>query len=106
MPMDDFDKVELVFQTIFARLMTVRDLATAVDGLPESERAIVATRVLEGDVDNGGCYQLFGNGNDGMIEPAISGYERLGLPDYAAVLRDVRFERFQRDFPRRPRRRP
>lgn len=97
--MDDFDIVEPVFQSIFARLVTTHDLQAAVDALPDAERAIVATRILEGDVDNGGWYQLFGNGNDGMIEPAISSYERLGLPDYAAVLRDVRSKGFNAHSP-------
>ena len=97
--MDDFDVVAPVFQRIFARLGTALDLPAAVDALPAAERAIVATSIVEGEVDNGGWFQLFGNGNDGMIEPAILGYERLGLPDYAAVLRDVRSRNFNEGSP-------
>jgi hypothetical protein len=97
--LDDFGTVEPIFQRIIARLVTALDLSAAVDALPAAERAIVATRVLEGDVDNDGWYQLFGNRNDGMIEPSISGYETLGLTDYAAVLRDVRSKGFNEASP-------
>lgn len=98
--MDDFDVVEPVFQRIFTAVWSSgeedRDTLAALSG---SERAIYATRLVEGEVDNGGWYQAFGNGVDHLIEPAIDGYESLGLADYASHLRDVRAAGFGEDSP-------
>jgi hypothetical protein len=41
----------------------------------------------------------FGNGTDALIESAIEGYMLLGLPDYAAVVREVRSQAFDQDSP-------
>jgi hypothetical protein len=94
---DPFNRVEPVFQWIFDEIWAngVEDLQ-AVGAV---ERAIYATRVLEGDVDNGGWYQAFGNGTDALIEPAIDGYELMGLPEYVAVLREVRAQNFDESSP-------
>jgi hypothetical protein len=94
---DSFSRVEPVFQRIFDEIWAngVEDLQ-AVGAV---ERAIYATWVLEGDVDNGGWYQAFGNGTDALIEPAIDGYELMGLPEYAAVLREVRAQNFDESSP-------
>jgi hypothetical protein len=88
---DDFGTVEPVFQLIFAKVWASgsEDLGV-LNSLPPIERAIYATRLLEGDLDNGGWYQAFGNGKAHLIEPAIEGYQLLGLPMYAAHLRRVR----------------
>jgi hypothetical protein len=88
---DDFGTVEPVFRSIFAKVWArgSEDL-DVLNSLPPIERAIYATHLLEGELDNGGWYQAFGNRNAHLIEPAIEGYELLGLPDYAAHLRDVR----------------
>jgi hypothetical protein len=83
-----FDAVEPFFQSVHARVWT--DGSEDLSGLSPLESAIYATRVLEDDIDNGGHYQAFGNGTDQLIEPAIEGYEHLGLPAYAAHFRHVR----------------
>jgi hypothetical protein len=94
---DPFERVQPVFQRIFEKIWAngVEDL----QAVNEVERAIYATWVLEGDVDNGGWYQAFGNGTDALIEPAMDGYILLGLPDYAAVLHEVRVQGFDDSSP-------
>ena len=89
--MDDFSTVDPVFQSTFAKVWARgSEDEEVLNRLPPIDRAIYATRVLEGELNNGGWYQAFGNGVDHLIEPAIEGYELLGLPEYAAHLRAVR----------------
>jgi hypothetical protein len=97
---DAFEKVEPVFQAILARVWAGGDEDLQVLGLlTPLERAVYATRMLEGAIDNGGWYSVFYNNVDHMIEPAIDGYEVLGLPDYAEHLRNVRALGFREDSP-------
>jgi hypothetical protein len=97
---EDFRIVEPVFRGIHARVWPDgADRPRALSILGEDELAIYVTRLLEGQVDNGGWYQLFGNGEDYLIEPAIAAYEHLGLPDYAEVVRAVRDAGFAEDSP-------
>jgi hypothetical protein len=87
---DDFEVVEPVFQQIFATVWHEgAEDSRALESLSALDRAVYATRVIEGELDNGGWYQAFGNGVDHLIEHAMSGYELLGLADYAGHLRDV-----------------
>jgi hypothetical protein len=72
---------------------------SALAALSEDERAIYATRIIEGQWDNGGLFQVFGNGVDHLLEPAIGAYEHLGLLDYAALIRAVRAAGFRVDSP-------
>lgn len=98
--MDDFEVVEPIFQGIFARVWHSREEdLDALSELSREERAIYATRILEGELDNGGWYQVFGNGVDHLVEPAIDGYELLGLEDYASHVREVRETEFSGDSP-------
>jgi hypothetical protein len=97
---DDFDVVEPVFQRVFGAVWSGRkENLDAFARLPEAERAIYATRIVEGQLDNGGWYQVFGNGVDHLLEAAIDGYELLGLADYAAHLRKVREVEFNGSSP-------
>lgn len=98
--MDDFDVVEPVFRRIFATVWAHgEEDSAALAALTEDEWAIYVTRVLEGQLDNGGWFQVFGNGVDQHLEAALAGYERLGLPDYAAVVQAVRDAGFGEDSP-------
>jgi Domain of unknown function (DUF4375) len=86
---DAFEVVEPVFQEIFSRVWRGREEHLEVLSALPNERAIYTTRILEGELDNGGWYQVFGNGVDHLIQPAIEGYELLGQAGYASHLRDV-----------------
>ncbi len=98
--MDDFLVVEPVFRRIFATVSSRNEEdADALTNLTEDERAIYVTRILEGELDNGGWYQVFGNGVGHQLEAAVTGYERLGLPDYAALIRAVRDAGFSEQSP-------
>jgi Domain of unknown function (DUF4375) len=89
--MDDFATVEPVFRSIFAEVWASgAEDPEVLNRLSPADRAIYATHLLEGELDNGGWYQAFGNGVDHLIEPAIEGYELLGLAEYAGHLRNVR----------------
>lgn len=96
--MGDFDEIEPVFQSILDRIWAGGTEDTNVfNRLSTIERAIYSTRVLEGQLDNGGWYQAFFNRVDHLVEPAIEGYQFLGLPEYATHLRDVRAAGFGED---------
>ena len=66
------------------------DNDAALGSLSAIERAIYVTRELEEELYDGGWYLVFANEDDHLIEPAIAGYELLGLGAYAAHLREVR----------------
>lgn len=92
---DAFETVEPSFQSIFSRVWASgTEDARVLHQLTPLERAIYATRIIEGMIDNGGWYAVFYNGVDHLIEPATEGYELLGLPEYAEHLRRVRVTGF------------
>lgn len=61
----------------------------ALASLSDLDRAIYVTRELEEELADGGWYLVFANEDDYLIQPGIAAYELLGLPDYAAHLRDI-----------------
>jgi hypothetical protein len=61
----------------------------ALDALTPDERALLVTSELEAALADGGWYLVFADNEESLLEPAIEGYERLGLPAYAAHLREV-----------------
>lgn len=65
------------------------DVDEAIARLAPDERAIYATRALEDELTEGGWSLIFGNDRDNLIEPAIEGYERMGLRRHAALVRSV-----------------
>jgi hypothetical protein len=89
----DEELVRHVYERIRARVWDADDGDDdddALGGLTLEERAIYATRELEDELAEGGWSFVFANADDGLIEPAIEGYELLGLRRYAALLRAVR----------------
>jgi hypothetical protein len=46
---------------------------------------LIATRGIEGTVDNGGWVSVFYNDVDGLLPLAIEGYELLGLTEHATL---------------------
>jgi hypothetical protein len=61
----------------------------ALGRLPPLDRAVYVTRELEEELADGGWYLVFANEDDNLIPHAIEAYELLGLPEYAAHLRNV-----------------
>jgi len=60
-----------------------------VRSLPESIRAIYVTWWVESEVRNGGFNQFFWNSHGVFAEDAVKGYEFLGAPEHAALLREA-----------------
>jgi hypothetical protein len=65
------------------------DIDDAIARLGPDERAVYATRALEDELAEGGWSLIFGNDRDNLLEPAIEGYERMGLRRHAALVRSV-----------------
>ena len=65
------------------------DIDEAIARLPPDDRAIYTTRALEDELTEGGWSLIFGNDRDNLIEPAIEGYERMGLRRHAELVRSV-----------------
>ena len=60
-----------------------------VRSLPEGIRAIYVTWWVESEVINGGFNQFFWNSHGVFAEDAVKGYEFLGAPEYAALMRQA-----------------
>ncbi len=89
----DEELVRHVYERIRARVWDADDGDdddAALRRLSREERAIYATRELEDELVEGGWSFVFANADDALIEPALEGYELLGLRRYAALLRAVR----------------
>jgi hypothetical protein len=54
-------------------------------GRPPAVRMLIATRAIEGQVDNGGWPAVFYNRADDLLPFAIEGYGLLGLVDHATL---------------------
>ncbi|HYO42501.1 MAG TPA: DUF4375 domain-containing protein [Candidatus Limnocylindrales bacterium] len=65
------------------------DIDAAIARLSADERVVYATRALEDELAEGGWSLIFGNDRDNLLEPAIEGYERMGLRRHAALVRSV-----------------
>ena len=65
------------------------DIDEAIARLAPDARAIYATRALEDELAEGGWSLIFGNDRDNLLDPAIEGYERMGLRRHAALVRSV-----------------
>jgi hypothetical protein len=81
-----------VYQRIRATVWDVDegdDIDEAILRLSADERAVYATRALEDELAEGGWSLIFGNDRDNLLEPAIEGYERMGLRRHAALVRSV-----------------
>ena len=63
-------------------------LACLPDWTP-GQQAIVATRVIQGEIDNGGAPAVFYNAVDSLLVDAIDGFRLLGLEEHANALADL-----------------
>jgi hypothetical protein len=61
----------------------------AMRRLTRPERAIWTTWFLERELADGGWYLVFADEREYLLKPAIRAYELIGLPAYAAHVRDV-----------------
>ena len=82
---DAFLVVDPVFQAAMERLGPNAIDAAALANEPAGIRAIVATRMIDGLVDNGGWIAVFDEGQQGLVPQAIDGYRMLGLEENALV---------------------
>ena len=80
--------VEGVFQSILATEYGVLD-PRVLASMPAPIRMLVATRAIEGQVDNGGWPAVFYNEAADLIDLAVEGYGLLGLVDHADLARRV-----------------
>src|SRR5262245_50057981 len=80
---DAFLVVDPVFQAAMERLGAHAIDPGALANEPAGIRAIVATRVIEGLVDNGGWTAVFSEGRQDLLPVAIEGYRLLELDDHA-----------------------
>lgn len=83
-----FDAVEQTFQAIIERDQRVFDpdhLRSHSEGI----RMLIATRLIEGQVNNGGWPAVFYNEVDGHLPAAIDGYRLLGLDEHASIAERV-----------------
>ena len=83
-----FDAVEPTFQTIIERDHRVFD-PDHLRSYSEGIRMLIATRIIEGQVDNGGWPAVFYNSVDGHLAAAIDGYRLLGLDEHSSIVERV-----------------
>lgn len=83
-----FDEVEQVFQRIVERDQRVFD-PDHLRSYSEGIRILIATRVIEGQVNNGGWPAVFYNEAHGHLPAAIHGYRSLGLDEHASIAERV-----------------
>ena len=63
--------------------------ATCLAALPSPVRWLVAMMTIEGQIGNGGFHAVWYNRCDGFLLAAIEGYEAIGLPEFATLLRQA-----------------
>lgn len=65
------------------------DVDEAIARLSADELVVYVTRALEDELAEGGWSLIFGNDRDNLLEPAVEGYDRMGLRRHAALVRSV-----------------
>ena len=81
---DPFMVVEPVFQQIVERDLNVFD-PEVLARYSAPIRMLIATRLIDGQVDNGGWPAVFYNDATGLLSEAIQGYRLLGIGQHAAL---------------------
>jgi hypothetical protein len=92
---DDFALVEERFQAVIDRIGDRAFEPGQLTEQPPGVRMLVATRAIEGQVDNGGWPAVFYNQVDGLLPLAIEGYGLLGLPEHASLAAQIGKHGFQ-----------
>jgi len=57
--------------------------------LSEKEKHVLSVETFYGQVLNGGLRQYLGNESNAFANWATEGFDRIGIPEYAAVMRQV-----------------
>jgi hypothetical protein len=81
---DPFIVVEPVFQQVVERVRNIFD-PDVLARYSAPIRMLIATRLIDGQVDNGGWPAVFYNEALGLLPEAIQGYRLLGLGEHAAL---------------------
>ena len=82
---DAFLVVDPIFQAAMDRLGPRATDPDALASEPPGIRAIVATRLVDGLVENGGWTSVFIEGQRALVPLAIDGYGLLGLDQHASL---------------------
>jgi hypothetical protein len=82
---DAYLEVEPVFQAALGRLGARAADPAALVHEPAGIRAIVATRLIDGLVENGGWTAVFAEGMADLLPVAVEGYGLLGLDEHASL---------------------
>jgi hypothetical protein len=82
---DAFLVVDPIFRAAMDRLGTLATDPDALESEPPGIRAIVATRLVDGLVENGGWTAVFTDGLTRILPTAIDGYGLLGLDQHASL---------------------
>lgn len=86
---DDFELVEERFQAAIDRIGDQAFEPSRLTQQPPAIRMLIATRAIEGQVDNGGWPAVFYNQVDGLLPLAIEGYGLLGLLGHASLASQI-----------------
>jgi hypothetical protein len=88
-------EAEAVFQATVERLGEAwLDAATLPSQTP-AIRMLLATHVIDAEVDNGGWPAVFYNSVDGFLNDAIEGYRLLGLEEHARLAVEIHDHGFE-----------
>jgi hypothetical protein len=82
---DAFLVVDPVFQAAMERLGPSASDPSTLAEEPAGIRAVVATRMVDGLVANGGWTAVFSEGQQGILPLAVDGYWLLGLEEHALL---------------------
>lgn len=93
----DIDLIQLVFKNIvdyFLKISVfeIENFESAfkkINTIPKEKRFVGALLLLQAEVDNGGFYQLYQNGNGGIIKAAIEGFQIIGSEKLADLVQQV-----------------
>lgn len=86
---EDFSFVEERFQAAIDRIGDQAFEPSRLTEQPPAIRMLIATRAIEGQVDNGGWPAVFYNQVEALLPLAIEGYGLLGLLEHASLASKV-----------------
>lgn len=85
----DVDVINSVYQSMGEGIFGAPVVSVALLERDPDERAFLALIMCDAEIGNGGFEQLITNSSGDVANPGLTGAERFGLDDHAAVLREV-----------------